>query len=57
MKSKKIAVTFASLAIVAAAVLLWRQFSSPHVNLRPSAAVGEVLAEELVGFWEAPARS
>jgi hypothetical protein len=47
MKTKKIAVTFAGLAILVAAVLLWQQFSNPRVNLRPSAAVGEVLAEEV----------
>jgi hypothetical protein len=47
MKSKKLVVTFAGLAVLAAALLLWRQFSGPSVNLRPSAAVGEVLAEEV----------
>src|SRR5205814_2903596 len=30
------------------AFLLWRQFSRPTINLRPSNAVGEVLAGEVV---------
>ncbi len=34
-------------AVVIAILLLWRQFSSPTMNLRPSAAVGAVLAEEV----------
>jgi len=38
----------AALALIAIAIfLLWRQFSTPRVNLRPSSAVGEVLADEL----------
>jgi hypothetical protein len=47
MKSKQLAVTLAVLACAVAAFLLRRQFSSPAVNLRPSAAVGEVLADEV----------
>ena len=47
MKSKKLVATLAVLALLAAAFILSRQFASPRVNLRPSAAVGEVLAEEI----------
>ena len=47
MKNKKLVATLAVLGLLAAALILWRQFSGPHVNLRPSAAVGAVLAEEL----------
>lgn len=47
MKSKKLIVTLAVVAILGAALLLWRQIAGPRVNLRPSAAVGEVLAEEV----------
>jgi hypothetical protein len=47
MKSKQLAMTLALLACAVAALLLRRQFSSPTVNLRPSAAVGEVLADEV----------
>ncbi len=47
MKSKKLIVTLAALAGVGALFVLWRQFSNPTVNLRPSTAVGEVLADEV----------
>ncbi len=35
-------------ATMLALVVIWRQFSKPAVNLRPSVALGEVLAEETV---------
>jgi hypothetical protein len=47
MKSKPLIVILAVLAILGAAVLLWYQTAAPRVNLRPSAAAGEVLAEEV----------
>ena len=47
MKPKAVLTTLALLACGAAAFVLWRQFSGPAVNLRPSAAVGEVLAQEV----------
>jgi len=47
MKSKNLVVTLAVLAILAAAFFLWRRSSGPVVNLRPSTAAGEVLAEEV----------
>jgi hypothetical protein len=48
MKTNKIIAGLAGVVIGFAAFLLWRQFSSPTINLRPSNAVGEVLAEEVV---------
>ena len=45
MKSKKLIVTLTVVAILGAVLLLWRQIAGPRVNLRPSAAAGEVLAE------------
>jgi hypothetical protein len=56
MKSKKLVVVLAVLAILAAAFLLWQQFSAPRVNLRPSAALGEVLAEEIGRFPGGPSK-
>ena len=47
MKSKPLIITLASLAILGAAFLFWRQVAGPRVNLKPSAAVGEILAEEI----------
>ena len=47
MKSKHLIEALTVLAILGAGFALWRQFSSPRVNLRPSAAAGEVLAEEV----------
>jgi hypothetical protein len=47
MKSKSLIVTLAVVAILGAAVLFWRQTAGPRVNLKPSAAAGEVLAEEV----------
>ena len=47
MKSNKIKVALALTGIVLAGLLFWRQTSKPTVNLRPSSAVGEVLADEL----------
>lgn len=47
MKSKQITVMLAVLATLGALFILSRQFSKPVVNLRPSAAVGEVLADEI----------
>ena len=47
MKPKAVLATLALLACCTAAFVLWRQFSGPAVNLQPSAAVGEVLAEEV----------
>ena len=46
MKSKKVSIAVALIASLVAGVLIWRQFSDPAANMRPSAAVGEVLAEE-----------
>jgi len=47
MKSKKLLATLAILACGLAAFIFWRQSSDPSVSLEPSAAVGEVLAEEI----------
>jgi len=47
MKSKKVSVTVAVATGLVAVFLVWRQFANPAANLRPSAAVGEVLAEEV----------
>lgn len=46
--SKKTSVILAVATSVVAVFLGWRQLSGPSVNLRPSAAAGEVLAEEVV---------
>jgi len=47
MKTSQIKLTLALAAIALAVLLLWRQSSRPSMNLRPSNAVGEVLAEEV----------
>jgi hypothetical protein len=47
MKSKKFLVALVVVAILGSAVILWRQFSGPRLNLKPSAAAGVVLAEEV----------
>ena len=47
MKSKPLTITLALLAILGAAFLFWHQFAGPRVNLKPSAAVGVILAEEV----------
>lgn len=47
MKSKKVSMAVAVVAGFVAVLLFWRQFANPTANLRPSAAVGEVLAEEV----------
>jgi len=47
MKSKKLVLAVALVAILVAGYILWRQFSAPAVNFRPSAAAGEVLADEV----------
>src|SRR6267378_2355676 len=48
MKTNKIVAGLAALVIGFAGFLLWRQFSKPAINLRPSNAVGEVLAGEVL---------
>src|SRR6266853_858061 len=48
MKTNKIIAGLAVVVIGFAASLLWRRFSRPTINLRPSNAVGEVLAEQVV---------
>ena len=47
MKSKQLIAALVVLVAIAAVLLLWRRSSDSTVNLRPSAAVGEVLAEEV----------
>jgi hypothetical protein len=47
MKSKKLLIAFVVVAALGSARMLWRQFSGPRLNLKPSAAAGEVLAEEV----------
>jgi hypothetical protein len=56
MKSSKVVGTLAVLAIVAAALLLWRQSANPRVNLQPSAAVGEVVADEISRLLGGPGK-
>ncbi|HNQ73451.1 MAG TPA: hypothetical protein PKN95_07595 [Verrucomicrobiota bacterium] len=46
MKSQKPLMLVSVLVLGAAAVFLWRHFSPRTVNLKPSAAVGELLAHE-----------
>jgi hypothetical protein len=48
MKNKILAVAFVVASILLALLVVRRQASGPAMNLRPSAAVGEVLAEEAV---------
>ncbi len=48
MKKTRITAGLAVAVVALAVFLLWRQFSRPTINLRPSNAVGEVLAEEVV---------
>lgn len=45
MNRFKVALTVALVAL--AGFLVWRQFAGPRVNFKPSAAIGEVLAEEV----------
>jgi len=47
MKSNKFLLPLAVLLCVGAGFIFWRQFSSRHVNLQPSAAAGEVLVGEV----------
>ncbi len=47
MKPNKLIPAIALAAVVVAILFWWSQFSSPTVNLRPSAAAGDVLAEEV----------
>jgi hypothetical protein len=47
MKPRKFLASLAVVAILAAGFVLWLQLSGPRVNLRPSSAAGEVLAEEM----------
>lgn len=46
MKSPKFLAVIAVAGVAIAGFLVWKQFSAPRVNLRPSAAVGEVVADE-----------
>ena len=48
MKTNKIIASLAVMIIGFAAFMLWCQFSRPTINLRPSNAVGEVLAGEVL---------
>ncbi|MCO5051071.1 MAG: hypothetical protein M9920_02055 [Verrucomicrobiae bacterium] len=48
MKSQKLLGLVSVLLLGAAGIFLWRYFSPPKINLKPSAAVGEVLAREAV---------
>ena len=48
MRTSKIIAVLAAAVIALAVFLMWRQFSKPPINLRPSHSVGEVLAGELV---------
>ncbi len=47
MKSRNVVGVLAALLLAGAGWLIWRHVDGPKVNLRPSAAVGEVLAEEM----------
>src|SRR5207247_1166901 len=47
MRTDKFKVALASGLVALAGFLLWRQFTGPRVNFKPSAAVGEVLADEV----------
>lgn len=47
MKSRKLLVALAVIALLAAGFLLARQFAGPALNLQPSAAAGELLADEV----------
>ena len=47
MNSKQVVVAVAAFAVLAAAFFVWRRSSGPAVNLRPSTAAGEVLADEV----------
>ena len=47
MKSRKVLISLVVVAVLGSAVILWRHFSGPQLNLKPSAAAGEVLAEEI----------
>ena len=47
MKSQQVKVATAVATGLVAVFLIWRQFSNPAANMRPSSAVGEVLAEEV----------
>src|SRR5437899_198375 len=47
MKPTKLNLSLLFLLAAVAIFLLWRQFSKPVVNFHPSAAVGEVLADEV----------
>ena len=46
MKKNKPTAVLALVLFAVAGFLVWRQMAGPRVNLKPSAAVGEVLAEE-----------
>ena len=47
MQTNKLKVALALALVALAGFLLWRQFAGPRINFKPSAAVGEVLAEEV----------
>ena len=47
MKANRLTVTLLGLMIALAGFLFWQQFAKPPISFRPSAAVGEVLAEEV----------
>src|SRR5437773_1196619 len=50
MKPSKILLILLLAVIALASFRLWRQFSKPTVNFRPSSAAGEVLADEVARF-------
>ena len=47
MKSSQVGIAVAVLLLAGAGLLFWKHFAGFQVNLHPSAAVGEVLAEEI----------
>ena len=47
MKSNKLLILLMVLTVAVALGVLWRNFATPKVSLRPSAAVGEILAAEV----------
>lgn len=52
MQTNKFKVALTLALVVLAAFLVWRQNARPQINLKPSAAVGEVIADEAARLLE-----